>query len=217
MSPRLPISVEKSPDIATHRGSDRRLLGRSVGRTILPFCPKGVHRSLTGAGGSHNICAIMHMSQGQIEFRRRLRQLAVIGDITRLRLLRLLRGRELCVCELMDILQLPQYAVSRHLRVLRAAGLVRARRSGRWMHYRLGPMARRGQGVSRLVDSLCQELGGVPDGRRDDARLAQRLRLRRSGVCVVGITGPCKSNANRVLRGGASTKLRRGLAADPKI
>jgi ArsR family transcriptional regulator, arsenate/arsenite/antimonite-responsive transcriptional repressor len=146
-----------------------------------------------------------------------LRILAALADPVRLRALRLLRGRELCVCELMDVLRLPQYAVSRHLRVLRAAGLVQARRSGRWMHYRLRPMVRRGQGVGRLVDSLCQELRRVPDGRRDDARLAQRLRLRRSGVCVVGITGPCKSNANGVLRGGTSTKLRRGLAADRKI
>jgi len=67
-----------------------------------------------------------------------LKTLGVLGNPVRLRLRRLLRGQELCVCEFVDALRIPQYAVSRHLRSLRALGLVAARRDWRWMHYRLG-------------------------------------------------------------------------------
>lgn len=61
------------------------------------------------------------------------------ADATRLRLLVLLSERELCVCELVDILQMPQGKISRHLAVLRRAGLVADRRDGTWIHYSLQP------------------------------------------------------------------------------
>ena len=62
------------------------------------------------------------------------------ADATRRRILLLLLGRgELCVCDLLDVLELPQSKVSRHLGVLRESGLVVARRAGTWMHYRLNP------------------------------------------------------------------------------
>ena len=68
-----------------------------------------------------------------------------LGDPVRLRLFHLLAGHdELCVCHLTAALALPQSTVSRHLGVLRQAGLVRARRAGKWMHYRLhGELAAR--------------------------------------------------------------------------
>jgi len=56
---------------------------------------------------------------------------------TRLRILWLLAQRTLCVCHLEAALGLPQVAVSRHLSVLRAAGLVESRRDGLWVHYQL--------------------------------------------------------------------------------
>lgn len=61
-----------------------------------------------------------------------------LSDPYRLRLaiLLVLRG-ELCVCEMAAALDVPEYKVSRDLRILRAAGLVEARREGTWMHYRL--------------------------------------------------------------------------------
>ena len=61
-----------------------------------------------------------------------------LGDPVRLRLFHLLsRREELCVCHLTQALDLPQSTVSRHLAVLRHAGLVTPRREGKWMHYRL--------------------------------------------------------------------------------
>lgn len=60
-----------------------------------------------------------------------------LADETRLRILALLLEGELCVCDLMAILDLPQSTVSRHLAYLRNAGLVEDRRQGVWMFYRL--------------------------------------------------------------------------------
>ena len=60
-----------------------------------------------------------------------------LSDETRLRILSLLRQGELCVCDLMAVLQLPQSTISRHLAVLRNTGWVIDRRQGVWMYYRL--------------------------------------------------------------------------------
>src|SRR5579863_10348558 len=60
-----------------------------------------------------------------------------LADPTRLRLLNLIADREICVCYFVEILGMSQPKVSRHLAYLRKAGLVRARREGKWMHYRL--------------------------------------------------------------------------------
>lgn len=60
-----------------------------------------------------------------------------LGDPTRIRIVNLLAAGELCVCDLVDLLALPQPTISRHLAVLRASGLVRTRRVGRFCHYRL--------------------------------------------------------------------------------
>jgi ArsR family transcriptional regulator len=61
----------------------------------------------------------------------------------RLRILALLAHGELCVCHLHGALEAPQPTVSRHLSVLRHAGLVAARRAGSWVHYALTPDAER--------------------------------------------------------------------------
>ena len=65
--------------------------------------------------------------------------LKACADGTRLRLLHLLAQREMCVCELVAVLDMPQGKVSRHLAVLKRAGLVQDRREGTWMHYSLSP------------------------------------------------------------------------------
>ena len=71
-------------------------------------------------------------------------QLAVLhsalADVTRLRLLNLMRGGEVCVCYFVEILGESQPKISRHLAYLRRAGVVKARREGKWMHYRIDGM-----------------------------------------------------------------------------
>ena len=66
---------------------------------------------------------------------------AALADPTRLRLLNLMDGREVCVCYFVEILRQGQPKISRHLAYLRKAGVVSARREGKWMHYRILPQA----------------------------------------------------------------------------
>lgn len=60
-----------------------------------------------------------------------------LGDNTRLRLLNLMGDQEICVCYFVEILGQGQPKISRHLAYLRSAGIVEARRDGKWMHYRI--------------------------------------------------------------------------------
>jgi len=62
-----------------------------------------------------------------------------LSDETRLRILHLFikSGEELCVCELTDSLEVTQYNVSRHLKVLATAGLLNREKEGRWVYFRL--------------------------------------------------------------------------------
>lgn len=93
------------------------------------------------------------------------------SDRTRLRILHLLRGEELCVCDLVDVLALPQPKVSRHLAYLRSAGLVVARKDGLWMHYKL---AEPGSEFHRsLLDCLGCCFESVPELKRDARRLGR--------------------------------------------
>src|SRR6185437_2202344 len=59
------------------------------------------------------------------------------SDRTRLRILHMLRGGELCVCDIVAVLEVPQPKASRHLAYLRKAGLVQARKEGLWSYYKL--------------------------------------------------------------------------------
>ena len=61
--------------------------------------------------------------------------LKALSDETRLRMLMLIEEQELCVCEVMQILDMHQSRVSRHLNILRDAGLAKTRRQGTWMFY----------------------------------------------------------------------------------
>lgn len=65
--------------------------------------------------------------------------LRFLSDRNRLRIILTLTEAETCVCDLIDDLGLPQPLVSYHLRKLRDAGLVRARRDAQWMYYSLDP------------------------------------------------------------------------------
>ncbi|MCX6992361.1 MAG: metalloregulator ArsR/SmtB family transcription factor [Kiritimatiellaeota bacterium] len=68
--------------------------------------------------------------------------LKALADENRLRALGALRGGELCVCQLIALLDLAPSTVSKHLTILRAARLVESRKEGRWMHYRLSKVFR---------------------------------------------------------------------------
>lgn len=60
-----------------------------------------------------------------------------LSDETRLRIIKLLEGGELCVCDLVAALDMSQPKISFHLNALREAGLVKDRKQGKWIHYRI--------------------------------------------------------------------------------
>lgn len=102
------------------------------------------------------------------------RILRACSDPTRLRILRLLRGGELCVGDLVAILRIPQPTASRHLAYLRRTGLVRAREQGLWAFYSLLPA--RDPFHRRLLSCVAH----APDPAKDDARAR---RVRKNGGC----------------------------------
>jgi ArsR family transcriptional regulator len=100
------------------------------------------------------------------------RMFRACSDRTRLRILNLLLGGELCVCDLVNTLRVSQPTASRHLAYLRRAGLVEARRDGLWMHYKLSPPHTAFH--KRLIDCLGCCCKAVPQLAKDAKRLKPR-------------------------------------------
>ena len=98
---------------------------------------------------------------------------AAFSDRTRLRLLNLMDGREVCVCFFVEILGQSQPKISRHLAYLRRAGVVAARREGKWMHYRIVVPAH--AGAAKILRETLAVL------REEKAMQSDRTRLNR--VC----------------------------------
>jgi ArsR family transcriptional regulator len=92
-----------------------------------------------------------------------------LGDNTRLRLLNLMGNQELCVCYFVEVLDQPQPKISRHLAYLRSAGLVDARRDGKWMHYRV--VMPPNEGARKVLQELFQHF------KEEKAMLADRAKL----------------------------------------
>ncbi len=97
-----------------------------------------------------------------------------LSDRTRLRILNLLQGGELCVCHLVAVLDVPQPTASRHLAYLRNAALVVARKEGLWMHYRLA--SPRSKSHKMLLECLAQYFREEGVFARDNQRLQGRIR-----------------------------------------
>jgi ArsR family transcriptional regulator len=99
-------------------------------------------------------------------------------DRTRLRILNLLRDGELCVGDIVEILQVPQPRVSRHLGHLKKAGLVLTRKSRTWVYYSLT----RPQSAfhRKLLDCAMACFRDVPEIQADNAKAAE---IKRSGGC----------------------------------
>jgi ArsR family transcriptional regulator len=107
-----------------------------------------------------------------------------LGDETRLRLVNLFlqTDEDLCVCEMVDALALPQYQISKHLTILKNAGLLQASRKGTWVYYRLDREAPFWRDLGKM---LSRHLN-TPAFVADTAKVKQRLSLREAGRCVVG-------------------------------
>ena len=101
-----------------------------------------------------------------------------LSDETRLRIMVLLTQGELCVCDLMFVLDEPQSKISRHLAFLKHSGLANSKRAGVWMHYRLKEPV--DEVHKAQIDFLKRQLSHLPQFRMDWEKL---LELKKQGGC----------------------------------
>ncbi len=110
--------------------------------------------------------------------------LEAAGDRSRTRILKLLETRELCVCQIQAVLGLAPSTVSKHLSILKSAGLVEDRREGRWIHYGLaaGGDNPHAEGVLSLLRGTLNRDPKILEDRR---RLREVLRMPVAELCAV--------------------------------
>ena len=107
-----------------------------------------------------------------------------LADPTRLRILYCLRHGELCVCDIMAALDMPQSTISRHLTTLKHAKLVQGRRCGKWMYYKQDtPDNMLAEAVRRLLVSPNTELALSAVVQGDTARLRHHLETKPANAC----------------------------------
>jgi DNA-binding transcriptional ArsR family regulator len=105
-----------------------------------------------------------------------------MADGNRLRALMALAGGELCVCQIIEMLGLAPSTVSKHLSILHQAGLVEARKEGRWMYYRLA--GRSGSKAAReAIAWLRRNLAASPQVVEDAKALKKILCIDREELC----------------------------------
>jgi ArsR family transcriptional regulator len=117
---------------------------------------------------------------------RNLDLLKAFADRTRLRLMHLLahRGPEVCVCDFMDVLQIPQSTVSRQIAPLRMLGLVKSRRAGTWVYYALAePVDKFHQCLIACLNCCA---GGDKQLSEDLERYDELIRKRKLACCYKG-------------------------------
>ncbi len=104
-----------------------------------------------------------------------------LSDPTRVRILHALIQTELCVCELVDALEVSSSTLSTHLQTLRHAGVVETEKRQAWIIYRISPA------VHDAIESAFTQFPVADEvARRDLDRLSRRMRMRVDGCCVIG-------------------------------
>ena len=117
-----------------------------------------------------------------------------VADPTRVRILKLLEAGEMCGCQIVAILELSQSTVSKHLFLLKMAGLVKERKEKKWVHYALdgsdgNPYAR------KMLNTLRGWLNDDPVVERDKRREALARELGPANICERGMTLPSRRAA----------------------
>lgn len=106
-----------------------------------------------------------------------------LADEQRVRILYALRGGELCVCQLIALLELAPSTVSKHLAILRSARLIDSRKSGRWMYYRLARQYRPAS-AGRTLFLLFKDMKNTDQIIKDQKRL--------KNICNEGLDAICR-------------------------
>ena len=108
-----------------------------------------------------------------------------ISESTRFRIIRLLleTKKEICGCEFVDSLEIPQYNLTKHLDILINAGLIKTRKESRWVYYSVC------DNETPFCQSICQSILKASDKihSEDLNRFMKRLDIRENGKCHLGI------------------------------
>jgi ArsR family transcriptional regulator, arsenate/arsenite/antimonite-responsive transcriptional repressor len=105
-----------------------------------------------------------------------------LADENRVRILLAVRGRELCVCQVVELLRLAPSTVSKHLSILHQARLVDSRKEGRWMFYRSAGENSPAE-AREIAAVVLRLLADAPEAREDANRLKQIAKLDRDVLC----------------------------------
>ena len=105
-----------------------------------------------------------------------------LAEENRLRILMALEGEELCVCQLIELLELAPSTVSKHVSVLRQARLVEGRKDGRWMYYYLADKSAPSE-VTEAIAWVKKSLSGNSRILKDAKRLKDILKIDREVLC----------------------------------
>lgn len=110
-----------------------------------------------------------------------------VADPTRVRILKILEEGELCVCQVIAVIALGQSTISKHLFLLRAAGLIKDRRDGKWVYYSLD-----GKGgnsyAGPMLRNLRRWLNDDPLVRKDRERTALAKKIGPVAICERGMS-----------------------------
>lgn len=109
--------------------------------------------------------------KSKIEMEKAAGILKLLGDKTRLTMMKLLQNNEYCVCEFVAIFQTSQPAISQHVRKLKDAGLVKETRRGQWIHYSMNRESEHYDFVQSLLDYLPSQEERLEELKRQGLRI----------------------------------------------
>jgi len=117
--------------------------------------------------------------------------LKAMADPTRVRILKILEAGELCVCQVVAVLELTQGTISKHLSLLKKAGLVKERQEKKWVYYALDGSGRSPY-AGKMVATLKGWLNDDPIVSRDRKREGLARKLGPVNICDRGMTLPSR-------------------------
>jgi len=128
-------------------------------------------------------CATMHLNKITMNIYTDF--FKALSDETRLRILHILlvARKELCACEFTDVLEVPAYNISKHLKILKNTGLITERKEGRWVYF--GIKSEESSFYTNIFNALSEMKNTQLE--KDKIELQERLKLRIGDSCPVGV------------------------------
>ena len=114
--------------------------------------------------------------------RRIVRTTKALADENRIRVIGALKGRELCVCQLIELLCLAPSTVSNHLSILKNARLIDSRKQGRWMYYRLADRGAH-KAIFEALEWTCRSIAETDRFIQDNQRMEEILKIDPEILC----------------------------------